>query len=137
MSSGLFLGGAAFCFFCVFPFVLGFLLQFSDSLHLQTQIRIADWIDFAITLPVMFGISFQLPLVMLFLDRINVFAASDYRNKRRLAILVMAFLAMILTPADPASMLMMLIPMLGLYELGILLCDFRAEKPGLRVEAGS
>ena len=130
MSSGLFLGGAAFCFYCVFPFVLGFLLQFSDDMKLQTQIRIADWIDFAIMLPVMFGISFQLPLVMLFLERLSIFEIKDYREKRRIAIFVITVISMVLTPAEPYSMLMMMIPMILLYEVGIIICRwFPKPKP--------
>lgn len=122
MSSTLFLGGAAFCFFGVFPFVLGFLLQFADELKLQTQIRIADWIDFAIMLPLMFGISFQLPLVMLFMERLSIFEVKDYREKRRMSIFIITIVSMLLTPAEPYSMLMMMIPMIVLYECGILIC---------------
>lgn len=130
MSSVLFLGGASFCFFCVFPFVLGFLLQFSADLHLQTQIRIADWIDFAIMLPLMFGISFQLPLVMLFLERLSIFEIKDYQEKRRIAVFVITVISMLLTPAEPYSMLMMMIPMIVLYECGILICRwFPKPKP--------
>lgn len=130
MSSGLFLGGAAFCFYCVFPFVLGFLLQFSEQLKFQTQIRVADWIDFAIMLPVMFGISFQLPLVMLFLERLSIFEIKDYQEKRRIAIFVITVISMILTPAEPYSMLMMMIPMILLYEVGIIICRwFPKSKP--------
>lgn len=130
LSTFLFLGGAAFCFYCVFPFVLDFLLNFSDQLKLQTQIRIADWIDFAIMLPVMFGISFQLPLVMLFLERLSIFEIKDYQEKRRIAIFVITVISMILTPAEPYSMLMMMIPMIILYEFGILICRwFPKPKP--------
>ena len=130
MSCGLFLGGAAFCFYCVFPFVLDFLLGFSDNLKLQTQIRIADWIDFAIMLPVMFGISFQLPLGMLFLERISIFEVKDFQEKRRIAIFVITVVSMILTPAEPYSMLMMMLPMIVLYEFGILFCRwFPKPKP--------
>ncbi|MBC7818505.1 MAG: twin-arginine translocase subunit TatC [Planctomycetaceae bacterium] len=130
MSTGLFLGGAAFCFYCVFPFVLGFLLQFSEELKLQTQIRIADWIDFAIMLPLMFGISFQLPLVMLFLERLSIFQIKDYQEKRRISVFVITVISMFLTPAEPYSMLMMMIPMILLYEIGILICRwFPKPKP--------
>ena len=130
MSSGLFLGGAAFCFFCVFPFVLGFLLQFGTDLKFDQQIRVTDWIDFAIMLPLMFGISFQLPLVMLFLERISVFRVKDYQEKRRIAIFVITVISMVLTPAEPYSMLMMMIPMIILYEFGIMICRwFPKPKP--------
>ena len=129
MSLFLFTGGAVFCFYAVFPFVLKFLLSFNAMLDVNPQIRLSEWINFAVMLPVMFGVSFQLPLVMLFLERISVFEISDYREKRRMAILVIAFLSMILTPADPMSMLLMMFPLTLLYELGIILCGFKAHKP--------
>lgn len=126
MSLGLFLGGAAFCFFLVIPVVLEFLLSFNLWLGLLPQIRMSEWISFAVTLPLMFGISFQLPLVMLFMERISIFSANDYREKRRISILVIAVLSMLLTPADPTSMMLMMIPLLVLYEFGIWLCGFQA-----------
>jgi sec-independent protein translocase protein TatC len=66
---------------------------------------------------------------MLFLERISVFEVVDYREKRRMAVLVIAFLSMILTPADPMSMLLMMFPLILLYEFGIILCGFKANKP--------
>ncbi len=129
MSIFLFLGGCIFCFYCVFPFMLNFLLSFNRSLGLQPQIRMSEWISFAVTLPLVFGISFELPLVMLFLERITVFDVKAYREKRRMAILVISFLSMMLTPsADPMSMILMLVPMLCLYEFGILLCLIQTSK---------
>lgn len=129
MSLLLFTGGAVFCFYAVFPFVLKFLLGFNAMLEVQPQIRLSEWINFAVMLPVMFGVSFQLPLVMLFLERISVFEIVDYREKRRMAILVIAFLSMMLTPADPMSMLLMMMPLILLYEFGIFLCGFSPSKP--------
>jgi len=128
MSLGLFLGGAALCFFAVIPMVLDFLFSFNAWLNLMPQIRITEWISFAVLLPVMFGVSFQLPLVMLFLERISIFDADDYREKRRMSILVISIISMILTPSDPMSMMMMMIPLLILYELGILLCGSGSVK---------
>jgi len=120
----LFLGGALFCFYAVFPFVLSFLLGFNKLLGVNPQIRLSEWISFAITLPVMFGLSFQLPLVMLFLERISVFSVKDYHEKRRMAILIISIISMLMTPADPMSMILMMIPLIVLYELGILMCKF-------------
>lgn len=124
ISLGFFLLGGAFCFYLVFPFVLDFLLQWNEWLGVSPQIRLSEWISFALMLPVMFGISFQLPLVMMFLERIDLFDQQAYRERRRLAILVIAFLSMMLTPADPTSMLLMMFPLIFLYELGIIMCGF-------------
>ncbi|QDT99817.1 twin-arginine translocase subunit TatC [Gimesia aquarii] len=124
ISIFLFLGGALFCFYAVFPFVLNFLLGFNKLLGVNPQIRLSEWISFAITLPVMFGLSFQLPLIMLFLERISIFTVKDYHEKRRMAILIIAIISMLMTPADPMSMLLMMLPLIFLYELGILMCKF-------------
>jgi len=127
LSIGLFLAGAAFCFIYVIPVVLQFLLSFNAWLGLMPQIRMSEWISFAVMMPLMFGLSFQLPLVMLFMERISIFTAQDYRDKRRISILVIAILSMLLTPSDPSSMLMMMIPLLLLYELGIWICSLKKD----------
>jgi sec-independent protein translocase protein TatC len=71
-----------------------------------------------------FGISFQLPLVMLFLERIGVFSIENYVSKWRLAVVVICMLSMFLTPADPGSMILMAVPLVFLYFGGILLCRY-------------
>ncbi|WP_339728688.1 twin-arginine translocase subunit TatC [uncultured Gimesia sp.] len=124
ISIFLFLGGALFCFYAVFPFVLNFLLSFNKLLGVNPQIRLSEWISFAITLPLMFGLSFQLPLIMLFLERISIFSVKDYHEKRRMAILIIAVISMLMTPADPMSMILMMLPLILLYELGILMCKY-------------
>lgn len=125
MSLGLFFGGAVFCFFAVIPFVLNFLFDFNIWLDISIQPRLTEYVSFIVILPIMFGISFQLPMVMLFLERISVFDVTAYRDKRRLAILAIAFLSMVLTPSDPVSMMLMMIPLCLLYEFGILLCKWQ------------
>lgn len=127
----LFLSGAVFCFLVVLPYVLDFLFDFSTWLEHNPQIRLNEWLSFALILPIMFGLSFQLPLIMLFLERISILKTSDYIEKRRIAVLVISFLSMILTPSDPISMILMLIPMLCLYELGIFLCKIQTPHPTL------
>ena len=98
------------------------------SLEVTPQIRLSEWISFAVMMPLLFGVSFQLPLVMLFLERISIFDANDYSQKRRMAVLIISILSMMLTPADPASMILMMIPLVFLYELGILLCRWTAKR---------
>ena len=135
LSLALFVGGILFCFFGVFPFVLDFLLSFNKWLEINPQIRLSEWISFAIMLPLMFGLSFQLPMVMLFLERISIFEAQDYREKRRMSILVIAVVSMFMTPADPMSMILMMMPLMLLYELGIFMCSFSSNKSPFEAEA--
>ncbi|HEX5472147.1 MAG TPA: twin-arginine translocase subunit TatC [Lacipirellulaceae bacterium] len=121
-SVGLFLSGAALAFFGVFRFVLRFFFAFSGYMGIDLQPRITDWLSFVLILPVGFGIAFQLPLVMLFLERIGIFTIRSYLGSWRISVLVIAFLAMVLTPADPYSMMLMMTPLIGLYFFGIMLC---------------
>ncbi|MHC4399822.1 MAG: twin-arginine translocase subunit TatC [Planctomycetota bacterium] len=121
-SLGLFVAGAALVFFFVFKVVLKFLFTFNEWLGIGIEPRITEWMGFVLILPLGFGIAFQLPLVMLFLHRIGVFSIQSYLAKWRVAILVIFVLSMLLTPADPGSMLMMAVPLTVLYFGGVLLC---------------
>ncbi len=122
ISLTLFLAGAALAFFFVFQPVLSFLFTYNKALQVDPDPRISEWIGFVLMLPLGFGMAFQLPLVMLFIERIGVVSASTYLSQWRIAILVIFVLSAVLTPADPISMLMMAVPLVGLYFGGIGLC---------------
>ncbi len=127
-SLALFLAGAALAFFAVFHYVLDFLLMFNRWMNIDPDPRINAWLSFAMMLPLGFGIRFQLPLVMLFLERIGVFTVQSYLAKWKIAVLIIFLLSMLLTPADPTSMILMAIPLTALYFLGILLCRFMPRR---------
>ena len=124
MSLGLFFAGAALAFFVAIGYVLEFLFWFNAQMGINPTPQISEWIGFVLILPLGFGISFQLPLVMLFLERVNIFSVEVYKEKWRIAVLVIAVLSMFLTPADPGSMLLMGIPLVILYFGGIALCHY-------------
>jgi sec-independent protein translocase protein TatC len=75
-------------------------------------------------IPLGFGIAFQLPLVMLFMNRIGLFQVADYLAKWRVAIMIIFVAAMLLTPSDPISMLLLAIPLTFLYFLGVAMCQW-------------
>ncbi len=122
ISIGLFLAGVLIAFFFVFDFVLDYLLQFNAWLGLDPDPRISEWLGFVLILPIGFGLGFQLPLVMLFLERIGVFEADTYVSQWRMAVLVIVVASAILTPADPYSMLFLAAPLCLLYFGGVGLC---------------
>jgi len=123
-SLGLFLLGAATAYLFVFGPVLDFLFGFNRWLGLDPDPRISEWLSFVLLLPLGFGISFQLPLVMLFMERIGVFGVESYLSKWRIAVLVIFVLSAVLTPADPYSLLLMACPLTLLYFFGLLLCKY-------------
>jgi len=132
-SLGLFLSGVFLCFFGVLPVTLKFLLEFNVWLGIEPTLRLADWMSFATILPLVFGVCFQTPLVMVFLALIGIFNVDDFRSKRKVAILVMVVAGAVLTPSqDPFSMLMLAVPMIVLYELGILMVDRKKLGPSVR-----
>ncbi|MEW4454026.1 twin-arginine translocase subunit TatC [Bremerella sp. JC817] len=123
-SLTLFFGGAAVAYFLAFEPVLDFLFGFNLRTGIDPRPRISEWMGFVIMLPLGFGISFQLPLVMLLLNRIGLFSIEAYTSNWRVSILVIFVLSMLLTPSDPISMLLLAVPLTLLYFLGIALCKW-------------
>jgi sec-independent protein translocase protein TatC len=121
VSLGLFLAGVFVCEFLVLPKAIDGLLWFNEWLGLEPDLRLNEWLSFALMLPLVFGLAFQTPLVMLFLAKIGIFDVEAFRKKRRMAWFLMAIFSAVFTPVDAISMLLMLVPMILLYELGILM----------------
>lgn len=127
-SLGLFFAGAALAFVFVFQPVLDFLFSFNLMLNIDAAPRINEWVSFVLFLPIGFGVSFQLPLVMLLLERLGIFTIENYRTRWRVAILVIFVVSMLLTPSDPTSMMLMGVPLTALYFGGIALCRYMPRK---------
>ena len=131
LSVILFSAGVVLAFFVVLNYVLTFLLAFNGSLDVAIEPRLTYYVNFVLLLPLGFGIAFQLPLVMLFLQRIGLFETEAYVSSWRLAVLVIFLVSMILTPADVTSMFAMAVPLVFLYGLGILMCKFIPRGRGM------
>ncbi|UCC48055.1 MAG: twin-arginine translocase subunit TatC [Gemmatimonadota bacterium] len=116
----LFLLGVAMAYFLVLPLGLRFLLGFQTQ-ALSPIITIGEYLRFATRLILAFGVIFELPLVTLLLSLLGIINAGTLRRYRRHAIVGVASLSAILTPADVGTMLMMMAPLLVLYEISILL----------------
>lgn len=128
LSLGLFFSGAALAFFFVFDPVLHFLFTFNDMMNIDPDPRISEWMSFVLLMPLGFGVSFQLPLVMMLIERVGIISTATYLNKWRVAVLAIFVVSMVLTPADPISMLLMAVPLTGLYFGGILLCRYMPRR---------
>jgi Tat protein translocase TatC len=131
ISVFLFIGGVCFAFFFVFPFVLNFLFFFNAWMDVKPDLRISEWINFALLFPLGFGISFQLPLVMFVLERVGIFTLQQYLSRWKIAVFVIVILAFLLTPGDPGSMLLMAISLTILYFAGVFCCWQFPRKRGL------
>ncbi len=130
VSLGLFLLGAGTAYLFVFAPVLEFLFKFNRDMGFNPDPRISEWLSFVLLMPLGFGVSFQLPLVMLFIERIGIFTVQHYMSNWRVSILVIFIISAILTPADPYSIFLMAVPLTFLYFGGILLCKWLPKPQG-------
>lgn len=121
-ASMLFLAGVAFGFFVVLPVALQFLTGFDDGSFVN-QNRAGEYFSFATGMLLASGALFEVPVAMLVLNRLNVFSVKKMREGRRIAIVAIAFIAAILPGGDPFSMLLLMLPQIILYEVGILIAS--------------
>lgn len=131
ISVTLFVSGVCLAFFVVLQFVLSFLLTFNGQLDVAVEPRLSYYISFVLLLPLGFGIAFQLPLVMLFVERIGLIETKSFIESWRIAILIIAVVSVVLTPADVTSMIAMMVPLVLLYFLGIAMCKYLPRGRGL------
>ena len=123
----LFTIGVLFAYFLVLPTGLKFLLQFGSSSS-APMITLPAYLSFFNTMILVFGASFELPLVLVILGIIGLIDQRFLREKRRYAIVLLSILSAIITPPDIMSMLMLLIPMMALYEISIILVGLTSRK---------
>ncbi|MDA8743652.1 twin-arginine translocase subunit TatC [Rubripirellula amarantea] len=135
VSVVLFVSGVVLAFFLVLHYVLSFLLAFNGSMDVAVEPRLTYYVNFVLMLPLGFGIAFQLPIVMLFLQRIGLLETQAYVDSWKIAVLVIFVISMIVTPADVTSMVALAIPLVFLYMLGILMCKFIPQGRGLGSDA--
>ncbi|MBI1832421.1 MAG: twin-arginine translocase subunit TatC [Planctomycetes bacterium] len=125
----LFIAGVVICQWMVMPKAVEAMLWFNEWLGLSADLRLEEWLGFALMMPIVFGASFQTPLVMMFLHRVGIVTVATFRDYRRISWFLMAIFAAVITPSvDALSMLFLWVPMCGLYELGILLCAWQGEQ---------
>ena len=114
-----FVAGVLFGYYFLIPYGLQFLIKILGG-GVQPMITMSQYISLVTMLTLALGIVFQLPLVMLFISKIGVLKAEDFIKWRLYAILIIFILAAVITPPDPFTQVMTALPMIILYEVGIL-----------------
>ncbi|MSO44307.1 MAG: twin-arginine translocase subunit TatC [Thermoleophilia bacterium] len=116
--SALFLGGVVFAYVLVLPVALQWLLGFAGG-DFTVALRANEYFSFALTMMFAGGLVFEIPVAMVALARMGIVSAGQFRRGWRIAIVVIAAVAAVLPGGDPASMLLLMVPQILLYGVGI------------------
>jgi sec-independent protein translocase protein TatC len=121
--------GAAFCYYIASPPAFNFLLNEYSSEYVKAFPTISEALSFFMALIFGFGLVFEFPLIIFILARIGIVTSKLLREKRKYAVVVSAMIAAILTPTtDAISMMLMFVPIIIFYELGILVAWLFGKK---------
>ncbi|MBS1782818.1 MAG: twin-arginine translocase subunit TatC [Bacteroidetes bacterium] len=132
-SSLLFFTGVAFAYFVIAPFTINFFANYQLSPQFKNIITIANYYDTMSDLILGMGLVFELPVLVFFLSRIGLLSPNLMRNKRRYAFIIILVVAAVITPPDWLSIWIVTIPLVLLYEAGIIISE-RAAKERKRKE---
>jgi sec-independent protein translocase protein TatC len=122
LSPVLFVIGAAFAFYILFPFAFKFFLDLNESTSVPTVLfpAIRGYLGFVIDLLKIFGVAFQLPLVLVILNRIGILSKHIAIHSRKYVIIIIFIIAAVLTPPDIISQILLAVPMWLLFEASLL-----------------
>lgn len=130
-----FLAGGAFAYFLAVPRAYKFLMSFSSE-YLIPMVTVKNYLGFLGHMIVAFGVAFELPLILAFLAKIGIASPEYLRQMRRHAVIIILIIAALIAPPDIMSMLLLAVPLVLLYELGIFFVGIfydRKEYPVKRV----
>nr|WP_295903500.1 twin-arginine translocase subunit TatC [uncultured Bdellovibrio sp.] len=123
----LFLLGAVFSYYVALPMAFQFLMTFGGDID-KPMISIDQYMGFFTQMCLMFGVAFELPLVIVVLGMLGIVSQGFLKKNRRYAVMTIAVIAAVITPPDLLSMVMMLVPMLLLFEAGVFIVGIFEKK---------
>lgn len=129
----LFFLGGALVYYIIFPFAAEFFIAFQvpageDSLAIELEPKVNEYLSLMMQLIFAFGLCFQLPVIMTLLARVGLATSKGMAAKRKYAIVGVFIVAAIFTPPDPLSQLSLAIPIILLYEVSILMAKMVEKK---------
>lgn len=124
----LFLGGLAFSYFILFPYIIHFMMKLSGDLNIEQVIGINEYFQFLFETTIPFGFLFQLPVITLFLTRLGIVTPLFLGQIRRYAYFVLLVIAALITPPDIVSHMMVSVPLFILYEVSVLISRIGYKK---------
>jgi sec-independent protein translocase protein TatC len=126
-GSVLFVLGVIFSYAVVLPMAFHFLMNYGGDVD-KPMITIDYYLSFFTQTCLMFGAAFEMPMVLIVMGMLGIVSQKFLREKRRYAVMIISILSAVITPPDVLSMVMMLVPMLALYEIGVFFVGFFERK---------
>ena len=124
----LFLCGVAFAYFLVFPTVFKVMAHYNAPLGAEMSTDIDKYLSFAMTTFLAFGITFEVPVVVMVLVRFGIVSLDKLRQARPYVVVGAFIIAAVVTPPDVMSQLLLAVPLWLLYELGLILAAIFLRK---------
>ena len=129
----LFASGALFFMFFVARITLLFFIQFGQLINVSSNWTFQSYISFMTSMMLVFGLAFQTPVAIFFLNRTGLVSSKNLKSSRKYVLLAVFVVSAIATPPDVVSQITLALPLYLLYELGILLCNFADRKKNQKV----
>ena len=136
-SYTLFIIGMAFAYFLVFPTVFKFMASYNAPLGAEMSTDIDNYLSFAMTTFLAFGITFEVPVVVVVLVRMGIVSLAKLKEIRPYVIVGAFVISAVVTPPDVLSQLLLAVPMTLLYELGLLVARLYVPKSSEAEEGSS
>ncbi|RFU63623.1 twin-arginine translocase subunit TatC [Bacillus sp. V59.32b] len=130
----LFIAGISFGYFVLFPIVLGFLTTLSAG-QFEMMFTAEKYFRFMINLILPFGLLFEMPLVVMFLTRLGILNPMRLAKARKLSYFALVIVSILITPPDLISDILVIVPLLVLYEISVQLSNFVYRKKLKREDA--
>ena len=129
MGLGLFVVGVLFAYFISLPFMLNFMGTLAGADYIVQTTSIASYVSFCITIFLIFGAVFEMPLLVIILSRMGIVSPDIMKKARGVMIVLIFFVAAVITPPDIVSQTMVALPMCLLYAVSTVLCRIFYKKP--------
>lgn len=133
ISIVLFIAGVSFAYFIMFPLVVSFMSRLSEQMGIQEVYGVKEYFRFLFQLTIPIGLIFELPVVIMFLTRLGIITPAFLIKSRKYAYFLLLVLAGLVTPPDVLSQIIVMFPLVILYEISILFAK-RAYKKVLQAE---
>ncbi|CAB3759447.1 twin-arginine translocase subunit TatC [Paraburkholderia humisilvae] len=127
----LFLCGMAFAYFVVFPTIFRVMAHYNAPLGAEMTTDIDNYLSFVLTMFLAFGVTFEVPIVVVLLVRMGVLTVQKLKQIRPYVVVGAFIVSAVVTPPDVFSQLILAVPLIVLYEAGIIAARFFVNKPAV------